>query len=283
VKCSDEIKEAIKAIPSLPVAAVRLLQLARDMNVDISELVETLEYDPGLTSNVLRMANSAYFGGTGKIKSIRDAIVRLGLKQLTRLVVASAVAPLAKGAVKGYDLRAGELLDHLVGTAVCAEQLSAMLKLQEIDYTFTAALLHDIGKVALGTFVAVDAERIKALACEKDMPFNEAERQALGIDHAEAGAVLLENWNFPSEVVEVIRWHHEPERFQGERLAMDLVHTADNLCYTNGVGTGADGLNYRYSPEVAARLKLAAPVTEEIANRTLSKLNELKELLLIPR
>ena len=276
---TDEIKKAIKAIPALPVTAVKLLDRARDPDVDISELVETLEYDPGLTSNVLHLANSAYFGGTGKVKSIRGAIIRLGLKRLTQLVVASSVAPLARSALKGYDLRAGELLDHLVGAAVCTDQLSEKLKLPETDYAFTAALLHDIGKIVLGGFVAVDGDVIIKLAFEEEVPFNEAEKQALGIDHAEAGAILLESWNFPPETVGIIRWHHEPDRFQGENLAMDLVHTADNLCYMAGIGTGADGLNYRPSESVAQRLNLKPLVTEEIISLTLSRLDEVKELL----
>jgi len=275
----DEIVKAIKAIPSLPAAAVELLGLVKDPDVDISLLVKSLEHDPGLTSNVLRLANSAYYGGTKEINSIRGAIVRLGLKRLSQIVIASAVAPIALAEIKGYDLPAGKLLDHLMGTAICTDQLVKVLKLKEIDYVFTSALLIDIGKIVLGTFVAVDVSEILEIASKESMPFDMAEKQVLGMDHAEAGAILLENWGLPSEIVEIIRYHHEPDNFPGDKLAMDLVHTADNLCCMAGLGAGADGLNYRVSKGVEKRLNLKPLIAEEIVCMTISKFEEIKGLL----
>ena len=123
----------------MPVAVMESITLLQNPHADIDELIHTIEHDPGLTANLLRLANSAYYGGTGKIDSLRQAIVWLGTKCILQMVIASAAAPLFRPAIKGYDLSPDDLWKHSVAVAVGTERLAEALGLKPPDFAFTAA------------------------------------------------------------------------------------------------------------------------------------------------
>jgi putative nucleotidyltransferase with HDIG domain len=270
----------IRKVPAIPTAAVKVSRMLQNPEVNINDLARAIEYDPALAANVLRIANSIYFSGPRSVGSIKEAIMRMGTNRVFSLTVASAIAPVAGVEVRGYDLQPGELWRHSVTAAVCVDQLIETLGLKAPDATFTAALLHDIGKVVLGTFVEVDAAPIMQLAFEQGLPFEEAEVRVLGISHPEVGALLLESWNLPRNIVDAVRWHQQPEDFEGEtdRIIIDLVHAADALSMMGGIGTGSDGLNYKVSKSVADRLGLNNKIAEAVVVKLLDGLEEIKEL-----
>ncbi len=251
-----DVLRKLDEIPALPMAATAVLRLAEDPRTGIGEIMKAIEYDPGLTSDILRLANTAYFAGPRKIASLRDAGVLFGTQRIVELVLASSIFPITQKPLVGYDLPAGELTRHAMALAIGAECIAEMLDRPAPTHTFTSALLADIGKVILGTFLAVDAAPILSLALERNLSFEVAEREILGIDHAEAGAALLDQWNLPSGIIEVVRWHHNPEELTGDRYVVDLVNVAMHLTVGCGIGVGIDGLNYRPCQSSVDRLGL---------------------------
>jgi len=275
----EAILEKVRGIPAMPTAASKAIALLSDPEVEIRELVDTIEYDQGLTSNVLRLANSAYFAGPHMIGSLRDAMVRLGMNRVFQLVITSAIAPLTRPEVKGYDLPAGQLLEHSIAVAIGTEELARKLGRTVPRFAFTAGLLHDLGKIVLSTFLEVDAGPIVRIAFQNQVSFEQAEARVLGIDHAEAGAALLENWQLPHDIVDAARYHHQPEALGSESFLVDLVHTANLLCLEAGIGMGIDGLNYRVSEEVAVRLKLRPSMAEAVVCGMLTGIEELRKVV----
>ena len=273
----EEILRQVKRVPAMPASANRVLGIVRDPGFDIAELSRAIEYDPGLALNVLKLANSAYFGCSRMIGSVRDAIVRLGTDSIVNLVITTAVAPMASREVGGYDLGAGALWDHSISVAIGAEQISKVMKLGAPDYTFTAGLLHDIGKIVLGTFVAIDVEPIKKLAFEEGVSFEVAEKRILGIDHAEVGAALLECWNLPQMIEVAVRWHHNPSGCEGDKLVADIVHVANSFSMLEGLSPGIDEMNYGASREATERLGIKTKMAEKIICETVSRLDEVRE------
>lgn len=273
----DEVLDKIKRIPSLPTAAMRVIQLLKEPDVEITDLMEAIAYDPGLTSNVLRLANSAYFGGPRTIASLREAILRLGTNRIFQLVITAAVAPIARQPVRGYDLPAGGLLSHAISVAIGSETLATELQIKVPPSTFTAGLLHDIGKVVLGTFLELDVAPIIDLAYKQHISFEVAETQIIGIDHAETGAGLLEHWNLPVSIVDVARNHHHPESITDNSLMVDLVHVADQLSMQVGFGEGVDGLNYVPSTVALERLNVNEILMERVVCRTADGLEMLRD------
>jgi len=276
----EEIIEKVGALESIPSSKLELISLLQDPDVEMGKLASTIEMDPALTLNLLRLANSVYFGCPKEVATVKEAINRLGTSNIFKLVVTSVAAPVVKKEVEGYDLAPRDLLKHSLSVAVGSEKLSRALNVRLPDLTFTAGILHDIGKVILGDFIQVDASPIMNLAIDQQVSFEEAERQILGIDHAELGAILLENWNLPSSVVDVVRWHHQPESCESEdNTVLYLIHIADSLSMMSGIGVGSDGLNYRINEEIIKRLKITVSNVEFVVSEILGGLLELDDLL----
>jgi putative nucleotidyltransferase with HDIG domain len=275
----EQVLERIPEIPALPVAATQVLSLAQNPESGISEIMAAIEYDPGLTSDILRLANTAYFAGPRQIGTLREAGVLFGSQRVVELVLASAVFPVTKHPLEGYDLPAGQLIKHSMAVAIASEGLATLLNRPAPSHTFTAALLADIGKIVLGTFLKVDAEPIVKLANDEQLSFEVAERQILGIDHAEVGATLLKTWNLPDNVIDVVRWHHDPNQLEGDRYVVDLVHIANHLSVGCGLGIGVDGLNYRPEPDAIARLGVDHQILEQATCSMVAELIQMQQQL----
>ena len=276
----NDILAKVRTVPSMPSVVVKLKQYLSDPDVSFDELAKVIEYDPGLTANLLQLANSAYFGWSGKIKTVKEAITRLGTNRIFQMVLCMSVVPLVRKPVKGYDMESDGLWKHSIATAICAEQLAVSLDFSNSEEAFTAGLLHDMGKVLLGTFVEIDDEPIKKLVETASLSFNEAERKVLGIDHAEVAAELLQYWNLPENVVAAARWHHSPEEAdEKHRDIVDLVHVADILCIRMGWGIGTDGPLYCLNSETEERLGVDPEVEDAVTDKVGSAIDDLQSIL----
>lgn len=267
----------VESFPSLSGATTKLLSLLDDPNAPVAEIEEILRMDPGLTANVLKLSNSAYFGFPSEIGSVHKAIVLLGAKRLMQLVMTSCVNSVMNKPVPGYGLSTGELWRHSIAVSVAAEGLIKELNVPEADEIFTAALLHDVGKLVLGEFVKDDIKKIEKIV-SKDVSFEAAEQIALGTDHAEIGAKILESWGLPKEVVSAVRWHHDPDAADETSTLIDIVHVANVLCLMIGIGVGREGLQYRPSPVVTKRLGIKSAHLEKVASHTLDWASDLTDV-----
>ena len=262
----------------MPGAAVKLLALIDDPDMSVSQIEAILRHDAGLTANILKLANSAYFGIPSKVGSVRQAVLILGLKRLIQMVIASCVSAIMDKPVPGYDLPPGELWRHSIAVSVAAEGLVKELNIGAKEEIFTAALLHDVGKLVLGSFVRDDFAKIEA-ALKQDVSFEAAEDMVLGTNHADMGARILTQWSLPSDIVNAVRWHHTPESAESVDTMLDIVHVANVLCLMIGIGAGSDGMQYEPSEAVIERLGLESGHLEKVASQTLQWANELSDVL----
>jgi HD-like signal output (HDOD) protein len=276
----EEILQKASAIPQMPMPVQKVLAYIGNPESDLRQLAKIIEYDPGLTVNVLRMANSSLFCGGGKVTTVKDALTRLGLHRIYQLVIASGVAPLTRFAIKGYGLKPGELLEHSVAVATASESLARELDLLAPPHTFTAGLLVDIGKIVLGSFLEVDADPILALAHERHVSFEQAEEMVLGINHAELGAILLTRWSIPGPIVNIVRYRLRPDDCPDPDLALDLVHVGDVIAKMTGIGMGIDGLQYAPSEAVFARLNLKPVHMENVMVAMLDQIADIRDILM---
>ncbi len=133
-----QILSKVKAFPTMPEAGAKMLALLEEPDTEISEIEEILRYDPGLTANILKLANSAYFGIPSKIGSLKQAVMVLGFKRLTQLVVASCVSAVMDKSVPGYDLPPGNLWRHSIAVSLAAEALVKDKKKESLPRCFYA-------------------------------------------------------------------------------------------------------------------------------------------------
>ncbi len=273
----DKIIADVKTFPSMSGVALKILKLIEDPKSSASDIEALLRYDPSITANILKITNSAYFGIPTKIASIRQAVVLIGWEKLGKLVMTTCVNAVMDKAVPGYDLSPGDLWQHSIAVSVAADILTKELGMEGSDEVFTAALLHDFGKLVLGAHVKDDFAAIESVAKE-GIPFQIAERRVLGTDHAEVGGLLLETWSFPDSLVQTAKWHHDPDLAEEESPIIDLIHIADVLCLMIGIGVGREGIQYQPSPDVTKRLGLKPRQLELVASQTLQWAKELGDV-----
>lgn len=239
----ERILELVKEIEPFPKVARRVMEMLADPDVEARELAEVIQYDQAITANVLKICNAPYFGLTRKVSSLQEALVMLGQDALRDIIMAGSSARFYKGGDvgAGYDLEQGELWKHSVAVGILAKQLVGKIKGVEPATAFTAGLLHDIGKRFLSTFVSEEFEQIMEKVAREKCSFVEAEKEILGVTHAELGWVILKRWEFPEDILVAVRKHHDQDALEGEPLTA-LIALSNTLVISMGIGVGADGL-----------------------------------------
>ncbi len=174
----EAVLSRVRELPALSTALVRVQALVRDPRSSAADLEQAIRPDAALTANVLRIANSAYFGLRHPAATIRHAAALLGMKRLSE-VAAAALSPIIPARIPGYEMIAAEFWRHCVSVAVFAERIAGALSFQATDGLFTAALLHDIGKLAIATYFAGASSEILART-RAGVPLVDAERDDVG-------------------------------------------------------------------------------------------------------
>ena len=272
----QRIMAQVKSFPGMPATATKLQKILKDPDSTAAQIEEVLRYDAGLTANILKLTNSAYFGIPSKVSSVKQAIVLLGWKRLLQLVMTMCMSTVMKKPVAGYDLPQGELWRHSLAVSVAAETVVKALKIPEAEEVFTAALLHDVGKLVLGGFVKDELAQINALVA-KDMPFEVAEYIIIGTDHAEIGARILKKWDFPEGLVNAVGWHHSPETCENHCILSDIVHIANTIGLRTGFGREPSGIIVEPTAAVTDRLGLAPVDLEVLFEQTVEGINKLSD------
>lgn len=277
-----KIERIIEEINELrPVSEIgnRVTEITSNPNSSLAELVDVIKYDQGMTANLLRICNSAYFGLKKKIASIKQAVAYLGLNKVASLVVLGNSADNFKKAQVGYDLNEGELWRYSVSSALIAEDLAEKKRLKNISLIFTSALLKDIGKVILSAYVKDSFEDINKAVQDRGLTFIDAEKEVIGIDHAELGARVAERWNFNPAMVDIIRNHHNPDKAPPDDLSIPIVYLADSICMMIGIGVGSDGLAYRYHQDIVDRLNFSDIDLQKTIASFWGKIKAVEELI----
>jgi len=263
-----DIKEIIAQIDQLtpvPPIAAQIMALAEDSDSSMAQIAELILNDPAITANLIKTCNSAYFGLNRKVDSVQDAIVYVGLDHIVQLVLLNSVSKTFSNEPEGYGLGEGELWRHAVSSAQVAKILAGKFGLSRNKHIlYTAALIKDIGKLILGRFVAFSLEQINILVNCKGFSFDDAEREVIGMNHEELGALVGQKWCFSNKLIYIIGHHHLSDESAREDLETSLVYLADIVCMMMGVCTGADGLSYRFYSDVLNRLKLSEKDLQEI-------------------
>ena len=274
------IRSKVDAFPAMPGHSLRVLKVLRSADAGADSIEQVVGLDPGLTANILRFANSAYVGLRGQVGSLRDAVVQLGIDRLAEMTMAASVNSMMGKRLKGYDIEPGEMWRHSIGVAVGAEILAKDRGLGVQGDAFTAGLLHDVGKLICDGFVGAQWSEFVRVVPRCDS-FDAAERMVLSVDHAEVGAEILSHWGLPDVLVDAVRWHHRPDQVTdpASQPLVDFVHIADAIAQMIGWSDGREGLDYEYSSEVAARLKLDSRGVEALVSQVIRGAEEMLEVI----
>jgi len=270
----DQILKSLDHLPALPIAVTQLITNLMGAGDDPSAepTSKIVMRDSALSTAVLRVANSAAMGFQMPAVSITEALSRVGENQLLKIALAHASQAALGGAVEEYGLEEGEAWLGALAGAFAAEEIAKSTKKCDPNVAFTAGLLRDIGKLAMGLVVPPNELTELLLAGKDDVV--ERERRALGFDHAQIGAALGRSWGLPESLLNAIRFHHEPPTDDLADPLFDTVHCADCLAMMLGYGVGFDGLAYNISPESRELLSIDQPTLEDLLVAVRLRMNE---------
>jgi len=281
----DNIRSKMSSFPAMPHSALKLRALFKEDEVPIYKIEKILRQDPGLAANVLRLANSAYFGLSTKVGSLKRAIMLLGVKRFEQITISACMSKTMDRPVEGYNLSPGKLWLHSIAVSTTAEALSKKMRIADTNDVFTPALLHDMGKLILGEFIKKESKQIESIVA-KDIPLVVAENMVLGTDHAEIGALILAKWSFPNDIVNAVRWHHDPDNISRTQKILKDPSVQSDIVYLSNLICQQGGNNYSVgikpappSPDALKRLGINTDQYSVIVEKAHNWMNKLSDTL----
>jgi len=278
----EEILDRVAAIQPLPDTVMKLMKVINDPRSTVDDILEVIRYDQAVTTQMLRLCNSAYFALSREIDSLNDAIRMLGTMKILQLVMAVHSNSLLANRQSGYGLEPGILWKHSVGVAITATLFAEKIHYSNSNLAFTAGLLHDVGKTILNEYVGREFAEIVRRVNEDNLSFSEAEHAVLGFSHEEIGARVAEKWQVPAHIARCIRYHHQPNNLAPPDPLVDAVYLADCVCLLLGIGLGADGLSYRADHVIMERYDLRESDLETAGAQMMLELKRVTQLFVDP-
>ena len=219
----------LEGLPTLPPIVQRLNRMIEDEKTSIHQIADLIEKDQIITTKILRLANSAFYGFPKKVSTVQNALMLLGINIVKVLIITSSIFDI----IYKEDVN---LWEHSIGVAACSKILAEKLELKEPQEVATAGLLHDLGKIVEKVSFKEDYKKILELVQNNKDPLK-AEKEILGIDHAEIGSFLMRIWNIPDRLIEAVDAHHELEKAKKFKKEAAIVHLSNVLVHARGYGS----------------------------------------------
>jgi putative nucleotidyltransferase with HDIG domain len=260
-----EIQTQLARCPSLPSlgsinkALQGLLLTEQRYTAQIAEIIRR---DPSLTSRLLRLVNSVYFGLTTPVNSIEEAVFYLGVRQIRQLAMVTPVIEDFQRLTRQCAFPWREFWQHCIGTAILTREVTANVPGPTEDSDYVAGLVHDIGKIVMAWSFPDHFAEIHRQALAGQRAISEIEDQVLGINHSELGALYLERHRLPELMIYAARYHHCPEKAPQFRHTIAAVQLADLLLRSSNIGCSGDYV------EITREACYAAPVWNVLLART---------------
>lgn len=238
-KTIEEILHELENLPTLPKVFYKITTMIDNPRVSASDVSQEISTDPALTSKMLRRINSAFYGLPRQVSTVTHAIVLLGFSTVKSLILAMSLSEIFPSDENtAFDRRSFWI--HSQGTAFMAKAIAKHIGSPKHEEMFVAGLLHDIGKIILDKYAHEDLIEVASLILQKDILFKDAEIETMKFTHSDLGAAVAERWNLPTILKECIEFHHQPEEAINFPRETAIVHLADILTRSKGIGSGGD-------------------------------------------
>ncbi|HET6515445.1 MAG TPA: HDOD domain-containing protein [Thermodesulfovibrionales bacterium] len=268
----DQI-EQVDSLPTIPPVVRKLLSTIDSPTLSLTELGNVISKDQALTARLLKMVNSPIYGFPGRISSVSQALILLGLNVVKGMLLGISVFEIMEKTMMG-------LWEHSLSTAVLARSIAMRKGLNEPEEVMVSALLHDIGKVAMKTKFSEDYEAALSISEKEEILIRDAEEKVFPLSHAEAGGWLSKKWNFPVTLIEPIAYHHKPSLAKNAPLQTAIVHLADVLVRARGIGFAGDRLVPAVNPRTWEELALTESDMREALMTMEDSVQEAEDLVI---
>ena len=221
----NAILKKMKDLPPTLQTVVKAKKMLASEDFDFEDLNRILEADQAIVANILKIANSSYYGMSGKIVSLKHAISMLGIKVISQILTMAGVGDFINQPLKAYGFSAQEVRSHSLAVGFGSRSLATMVAPAAEEDAFTAGLLHDVGKIMLNPYCGKNW--IGPNKGNQDT-VSDLEKRSLGWDHSEIAAEVFAQWRFPTSVIDAIRFHHTPDQ-SGDEVLPYILKAADTL------------------------------------------------------
>ena len=214
-----KVLRRLRDLPPMPQIVFKARQVIADPDSEMAELADLLESDQAIATKVLKLANSAYYGLSGKVSSIRHASSLLGYNALGQLISMVGSASVLGKTLEGYDLDSAGAWRHSL-MAASASRIIALRKHADLEGdAFSAGLIHDVGKLVLDNYVMDRKDEFTRITAGGRNSMLAAEQHLLGLDHADIGYEVCQHWSIPETISHAIRYHHNPSKSSEDTLS----------------------------------------------------------------
>jgi HD-like signal output (HDOD) protein len=271
----ESIIRLARKLPTSPHIFGRLGGLLNNINSDLEDIVRLVAVDSGLTSRVIRLSNSVFFRGENPVKSLDEAINRVGFREMHRVVGVAMSEQIFQGGLPVYHLSAEQMWENSVITALSMERLAKSSGEDESE-AYTVGLLRNIGKLVLDMLLQAEQAGVSCPEIDSlDLP--KWERAWAAITSNETGAMILEEWKMPVTVSTGVRDHYRPTEASGRMGAM--LHVACWMTQQLGKGIQAETKQWDLSAEILGLSGLIESQVQSCMTETQEALNSLKTSL----
>ncbi len=259
IKITDLV-ESWAASP--PILYYQLREKLDDPDTSFDDLATIIQNDTVMSARLLKIVNSAFYGFDEKVDTLTHALNIVGTEQLTDLALAAIVTSKFGGIPRDL-INMETFWMHSIGCGIAARKIAKLLSGVEAEKMYLGGMLHDIGSLILFKESPGDAKKILLRCKESGESLFKVEKEVLGYDHAEVGALLLTEWKLPERLVEMVRYHHQPANAGDYLEETCIIARADALVYEMEIGnSGEPGV-----PELDPRVSEMVPIPDEEMNR----------------
>ena len=256
----SSIIDKVQKLPTLPTVANKVTKLMKDPTCTAIKVSELINKDQSITTRVLRLVNSVYYSLCTEVTNVKHAVALLGFRVISQMVISIAVFDIFKGE-DGNEFDREGFWKHSIGCAVISQMIAQRVKYHRVDDCFTAGLLHDIGKVVLDQYLHEEMVKVIQLVQEKGISFVDAEKEVMGLNHADIGGRVTANWNIPPNIVVAVRHHHQATNERedtklSQDLIVDIVRLSDVICKRERIGYTGDATIPDLGRELWERLNI---------------------------
>ncbi|UCG16354.1 MAG: HDOD domain-containing protein [Phycisphaerales bacterium] len=274
---------SIGEIATLPEVTVKIIEIVEDSRSTIKDLHEVIKRDPALSTKVLRVVNSAFYGLPGQIASVDRAIILLGLSAVKNIAIAASISRLFRGGQISAHFTAMDLWRHSLGVGVASRAIAkAAGVVGALDEVMLAGLIHDLGLLLERQAFADELAQVidRCEAGEGDVLSLETE--IIGADHQVFGDALTTKWRFPRNLRAVIGFHHCPDRLSPELQQLGaIIRTADILCCKDKIGFHLTAHSQEFTEELLETVDITVEQLTEIRDGLEDGLSEAEATLTI--
>ncbi|QIJ70910.1 HDOD domain-containing protein [Thermosulfuriphilus ammonigenes] len=255
----------VEDLPTVPATILRLIESLGNVEVTVEELEDIIRYDQSLTSKVLSVANSAFYGHRVPITTVKRAIIALGLDEVRNIALSIMMISIFKTPEEFEDFSLNDFWLHSIAVGLGARIIAGALGRPDDEVFFVCGLLHDLGRAVLATQFPDEFRAILKVQRETGCHLLEAEA-SLDVPHTWVGRWLARYWKLPGFVIEAIRYHHHPFTRKGFKEVAAICQVADHLAHRYQIGRIPGGQEAAIGP-VLKRLGLSEETFSELADQ----------------